>query len=256
MKEQRLKAIENYVKTAQAQSCSLDELKLEFNVSLNTIRRDVRKLVDSGSLKKVYGGVTINSNSIYGSTISEQDEDSDTNKKIATLAVELIEDGDIIYLGSGSTVAQLVPLIKRMNDITVVTNSILVITQLVNNKQVKLMVIGGDYDYHSQSFIGSTTLESLNNINFHKSFISSNGVSIKGGMTNSTSTEAQIKRLIVSRCPCNILLADQSKFNKTSLYTIIDMNDLNIICTDKMPDYRIIDFCNTHEIKILNYQNS
>lgn len=231
MKVKRLQQVEDYIK--KAGTCTYEELCAHFDISMSTTRRDISELEKYGKIVKTYGGIIA----------KEEEEEKDTiqlkygsyQDKIAKSASELVEDGEIILLGSGSTVAHMVHHLNNKKNLTVITNNLVVIEESMKYG-FNVINIGGNLDRNTMSFVGMQTIKQLKELNANKSFISCNGITRKHGLSNVADLEADIKRAIIRISSCVVALADHSKFDKMSLYTFADMEEIDVLVTDVEPD--------------------
>ncbi|TFI74568.1 DeoR/GlpR family DNA-binding transcription regulator [Carnobacterium divergens] len=247
MKLKRIQQVENYIQ--QQGSISLDELCSVFNVSKNTIRRDVNELEKRGTLRKVYGGVVAVENTLVpyeNRTIRYQEE----KEKIATIASTLIEENDLIFIDSGTTTSQLLHAVSPELHFTVLTNSLDVVNLVASMENIQLILIGNSYKAKTRSFVGVEDEELITKYNIGKAFMAATGVSISNGLTNSDLLEYRIKKMIVEKASSVYLLADGSKFNKSTLLTYAPLEKVDaIITTPDIPmDYRT--FCQEHQITL------
>ena len=120
MKANRLDLIEAY--TVDRGSASLPELAEAFGVSINTLRRDIAELVQRGKIRKVYGGVTANDVSVTPISVRET-TNSQEKQRIGELAAQLVNDGDTIFLDSGSTTPYLLACLEGKQELTVISHN-------------------------------------------------------------------------------------------------------------------------------------
>ncbi|MDT2012143.1 DeoR/GlpR family DNA-binding transcription regulator [Carnobacterium divergens] len=248
MKLKRIQQVENYIQ--QQGSISLDELCSVFNVSKNTIRRDVNELEKRGTLRKVYGGVVAVENTLVpyeNRTIQYQEE----KEKIAAIASTLIKENDLIFIDSGTTTSQLLNAISPDLHFTVLTNSLDVVNLVAGMENIQLILIGNSYKAKTRSFVGVEDEELITKYNIGKAFMAATGVSISNGLTNSDLLEYRIKKMIVEKASDVYLLADGSKFNKSTLLTYAPLEKVDtIITTPNIPaEYQI--FCQEQGINLL-----
>lgn len=249
MRLNRLYDIEQYV--LQNKMVSIQHLCDKYNVSLSTIRRDINELVKKGIIKKVHGGIAISSyNEVIPTTTRNE---INTNKKeyIGELASSLIEDDDSIFLDSGTTTSHILPYIKDKKNITVITHSLDVIFNTKNYSNLRLIVLGGHYNEKTNSLNDATNIDYLNNIKITKAFIGSPCVSIEGGITNRYFLEADIKRAIIQKAFATYLLVDDTKFDKTAVINICQLNEIKAIVTNQKPDSRYVEFAQNNHINII-----
>lgn len=251
MKLQRIQQIENYIQ--QQGSISLDELCRVFNVSKNTIRRDINELEKRGTLKKVYGGVVYVENSLVSfenRTIHNQKEKEQIGKRAAAL----IDEDDLIYIDSGTTTSQILNHIDPELPFTLLTNNLDIINLAAAMKNVQLILIGNSYKRKTRSFVGIEDEAVVTRYNINKAFMAATGVSITSGLTNSDLMEYRIKKMIVQRTKDIYLLADRSKFDHSTLLTYSPLESIKGIVTTREIPEKYVEFCESHSVELL-YSN-
>ena len=220
MKLKRLNNIVEYVRAYDL--CTYEDLCKQFDVSISTIRRDIDELEKQGKIEKVFGGIRLSEQSIKDAneaTLFKYDYERD---KIAKAASELVQDGDIIMLGSGSTVAHMVKYLKNKKGITLVTNNLAVLNETLKC-DFNVVSIGGNLDKKIMSFVGLNSSKQISELNANKCFLSCNGVNLQS-VSNVADLEADLKRTEIRVSDKTILLADHSKFDKMSLYKFARWN--------------------------------
>ena len=231
MKQKRIIEIEHYI--AEKETVSLIELSEVFKVSINTIRRDINYLESNGVLKKVYGGVT----SLQGKQLTPFDyrttKHQDIKERISKLAASLIETDDLIYIDSGTTAANILKYINTDIKITVLTNSLDIIYQATQLQNVDLIILGNRYNHKTRSFVTAPFNRITLDFNITKAFMGATGVSIDAGLTISDFNELDIKKMASEKTQRLYLLADHTKFDKSSLVTYTPLNNVHTILTDQ-----------------------
>ena len=215
MKTHRIKNVEEYI--LKNESVSLDKLCDVFKVSKNTIRRDIKELLEKGKIKKIYGGVTINQKKLV--PFEERNIKNHAEKKVtAEIAAAYINDGDIIFIDSGTTTMWLIDYLKNKN-ITILTNNLSAIVSALPYPNLNIISLGGTLKRKTNSFVGNSTSLVLKDYNISKAFMAATGISIARGATNSSVEEYELKKLIVEKSDEIFLLVDSSKFDSISLMT-------------------------------------
>lgn len=249
MKAIRLKEIENYMKLHQM--ASFETLAEAFDVSINTVRRDIAQLTTDGVLRKIHGGVAY----------EEHNEDTvafqlrsiklpEEKKSIGKLAASLISEGDIIFVDSGTTTLQLMPYIKDMR-VTILTNNLNLVTMASGSPNIDLICTGGKLYNKTSSFIGMQAIQCIRAFNIQKAFMAATGLSIRSGCTNSSSLENEIKRAVVEMSERVYLMADHSKYDVVSLMTFCGLSDLSGFVTDAPPPQMYKEFFEKNNIPCL-----
>lgn len=239
MREDRLTRMENYIRDNK--SVSLDKLCEVFDVSKNTVRRDVGEIVARTDIRKIYGGVSVQYNKIPPPFSERSSVNLAEKERIGRCAAQLVEDGDIIYVDSGTTTCHLIDHLQGHRNITILTHSLDVINRAVPNPELNILSLSGSLNRKTLSFTGQSTIDVLANCNISKAFMAANGVTIQNGVTQSTSIEFAIKKNVVARSDRIILMMESRKFGAVSLLTYCQLDQIDAIVTEKLPDQAFID---------------
>lgn len=247
MKTARIEELKAYILAHEA--VSLDALVDEFEVSKNTIRRDVQQLVESGEFNKVYGGVCVNRSTLV--PFNDRKSRSQMEKRnIAKSAAKFLEDGDIIFIDSGTTTLELLSYIKGMQ-LTIVTNNIDFVLGALPYECLNVFSTGGMLERKTKSFTSIENKSLIQDYNITKAFLASTGVSVKNGVTNSLPIESDLKTSVVERSEEVFLLVDHTKFDKYSLTTYCDLKEIDYIVTDKTPPGEYIQYAKDNDMSLI-----
>ena len=252
MKAERIHQIYELLKDRKR--ISLDELCEVFNVSKNTIRRDVSELEIEGVIKKVYGGIVLKEADItpLEPFATREIRNIEEKKKIAAVAAAQVQDGEVIYIDSGTTTMHLLPHLAEKNFLTIVTASVYVLDLATRfNNNLNVIATGGNLQAPIKALVGKSVLECIRNYNFSKIFLASTGISIEHGATNASPLEAEIKQELVQKSCKKFLLVDSSKFDVASLMTYSDLKNINCIITDKQPDKKYLNYFAANDIELI-----
>ncbi len=229
MKTKRLQEMEQYI--LKNGTVTMEELKDHFQVSMNTIRRDVAVLTTDGAVQKVYGGVSASEKSQglvpYDKRLPAQPVEK---QLICKSAASLVHEGDIIFIDSGTTTLHLMDTLKDMR-LTVITNNLEVILSALNCPNIQLIVLPGVLHRDTRSITGEASADFLSTMNTNIAFMAATGVSY-GGVTNSSPLEYAIKRAAVQHTERAVLLVSANKFGQTSLLTYAQLKDFERVITD------------------------
>ena len=213
------------------QSASMEELMNHFGVSMNTVRRDVAALVASGDAEKVYGGVRV-ARKISGFIPYEQRSlrPSLAKQAICRKAAELVNDGDTIFIDSGTTTIHLIDALADRH-VTVITNNMEVIARAMNYPSIQLIVLPGELDRQAHAVTGDTSADYLSRFSTNIAFMAATGIS-KSGVTNSIPLEYSIKQAVVAHTDRAVLMVTGNKFGITSLMNYAALDAFHCIITD------------------------
>lgn len=234
MKFNRLQEIEQFIN--QSNFVAMEDLTKHFNISTQTLRRDLKELETKGVITKIYGGVVSNLHQISTFERPEVAIRStlliEEKVYIGKLAASEVEDGDTIYIDSGSTAFHMVAhLIDRL-DITIVTHSLDVLNAVAKIPKLRCFCLGGVYQHKTNSFYSET---SQIHFFFNKAFIATVGLSIPVGLTNVNYYEGLIKQTIINNSTKSYIIADHTKFGVTSFNNYANFNKISGIITNKEP---------------------
>ena len=212
---------------------TLSELSEELRVSEATIRRDLSDLEKAGKVRRVRGGAVRSANFATEPMFLEKaSRAAGAKRSIARAAFELIEDGDSIYLDGGSTIVELAKLLEGKRNLTVVTNSVMALSELLDS-QHRVVALGGEFRQISRTFVGPLTAGILDNLNIDKAFLGTIGFTVEEGPSTTNADEAFTKELVTRRSRKVILLADSSKIGVPSFASSGKVEDIDTLVTEK-----------------------
>jgi len=252
MRVDRIDRLEDYILSQK--SATLDHLCEEFGVSKNTLRRDLDTLVERGNISKVYGGVVaVEKKEAVGLRSFEERNTIhlDLKETIAERMALEVENGDTLFLDTGSSTLPLLKYLGEKNDITVITNSVPIIYSALSHPSINVIALPGTLNRSTDSLVGAVTLEALQAFHVKKAIMSCTGLSIEHGVCNASFAEFEIKRAALGLCKKSYLLADSSKFGVTSMMSYAKLDQFDCIVTDSLPDAILQGYAQDRSIKIL-----
>ena len=215
----------------------VSELSALYDVSEETIRRDLDKLENDGYAIKSYGGAVINENSNLDLPYNVRKNTNVLGKqKIASLISEMIHDGDNIMLDASSTAVAIAKAIKNKKDLTVITNSLEIALELLETPGCNVISTGGLATGSSFALVGSVTDKTIRSYYVDKAIISCKGINMYAGFTESDERHANNKASMFYMAKTKILAIDSSKFDKIAFAKIGDLREISKIVTDKKPE--------------------
>ncbi|MDX5479110.1 DeoR/GlpR family DNA-binding transcription regulator [Fontibacter flavus] len=212
---------------------SVAELSKELDVTVVTVRKDLKILEEKGLLFRSHGSATsvspyVNDRSVNEKKLVKVEEKT----KIALEAVKLIEEEDAIIIGSGTTVVSFAQAIPKGKKLTVLTAAMNVTLALIDTKEIEIVQLGGVVRKSSSSVVGHYAEEMLQQFACSKLFLSADGISLDYGLTTSHMMEAHLNAQMMRGVQKTIVLADSSKFGKKGFGKICNLEDIDMIITD------------------------
>jgi DeoR family fructose operon transcriptional repressor len=201
------------------------------NISISTIRRDLKTLADEGQIELLRGGAARIKENAYETPIQTKELlHIEIKDKLAKFAASLVNDGDVIYIDSGTTVFEMIKYLKNKN-IKIVTSNTKVINELEETK-FTCIILGGEITKSIASIAGSITETLLTNMFFDKAFLGASGFSLTSGINTPDPKEAKKKQIVKKNSTDTYVLVDSSKANITTFCKAFDMDEC-IIITDE-----------------------
>ena len=243
----RLLSIERHQKivekVAAEEAIDFTTLAKELNVSVMTVRRDIRELEKQGYLKLTRGGAYAQITRSIDILLSPRAEDQGEAKKIiGKYAASLIEPGEVIFIGAGSTTAQFVQYLKPDLNLTVITASIPHATFLAA-KGFKVISTGGEIATDDIAQTGYIAHDNIKRFFASKTIIGTRGVAKDVGITDINSEHAQISSLMVAQAEQVLVLADISKVGVKANYAVCPLYDIDEIITTKDAEQAFLAEC-------------
>lgn len=214
----------------------VSELSQIYDVSEETIRRDLEKLVNDGFAIKSYGGAVINENVNIDLPFNIRKNHNVVGKqRIAELISTRIKDGESIMLDASSTAVYVAKALKEKRNLTLITNSVEIIIELFDVPDWSVLSTGGVSREGSFALVGPQTDKMLRSYHVDKAIISSKGLDIVSGLTDSDELLANNKKTMLDSAKEKILVVDSSKFDKTAFTAIGKLDEITAVVTDEKP---------------------
>lgn len=223
-----------------------------FNVSTETIRRDLDRLEKEGRLRKVYGGaVQTRSEWIEPTFIKRSEMYRSEKQAIGKLAASLVKEGETVILDNGTTTIEIMRHLKDRADITVITNSVPILASALEDFQGRIIFAGGEVNINYQAATGAVAHQMLDQFKVNKAFISAGGISLSEGITEYNLDEALLSRKMMQRTEEAILVADHSKFGVTTFAQIAPIEQISMIVTDLGCTEEWVEALNKLDVEVL-----
>lgn len=230
----------------------VNDLSREFDVTEETIRRDLEKLDNDGLLQKTYGGaVKVDNTSLDLPFQVRRHKNVEAKQKIAAKIAAMIDDGAHLMFDSSSTALSLIQYIINRKNITLITNSIEILLELCNKQDWNIISTGGTLKEGGRSLIGYQAEKSLADFHVDLAVCSCKGIDLSSGITDSNEADAAIKNMIFESATKKILAVDSTKFDCVSFVKVSNLTNVDMIVTDSEPDSKWINYCNDNGIELV-----
>ncbi len=230
----------------------VSDLSKVYNVSEETIRRDLEKLEKDGYAVKSYGGATLKENLSIDLPFNIRKKHNTEGKQIiASLVANLINDGEHITLDASSTAVFVAKAIKEKKNITMITNSLEVLYEVADIPEWQILSPGGVLRPGYLAFVGSQVEKGISSYRVEKAIFSCKGLDVERGISEGNESFALVKSAMIKCSKERILAVDSSKFDENAFVTFADLSEINVVVTDKRPSEKWMDFFEKNKTKCI-----
>ena len=214
-------------------SVSINEQAEVLGVSSMTVRRDLARLAEEGIVTLEHGGASLKYGALFERTMAiKQSQHSLEKRKIALACLDLIQDGDSVFMDAGTTVCEIARLIVHRRNIVVLTNSLLVANTLSESDSIRQIMCPGTLRCRSLSYVGQSTSEFITRYKVDVCFLSAAGIDLTKGISVPDEADGATKRTLVHHAEKVVCVADSSKFGKSLFYNVCPLSEIDLLVTD------------------------
>lgn len=215
---------------------TVDALATDLSVSRMTIHRDLDELQVQNILRKVRGGASAQRTTTFESDFEYRANAMLVEKRaIARVAAQLAGDGDVVIVGESSTAAQVVPHLRLLENVTVMTNFLPVIDEVSSDPAVSLIALGGMFDARYQSFLGLMCEQALGEVHADVLFASSSAL-LGVDVFHQDEPVVKVKRAMLRASRTRVLMLDHTKLGHGALHRVGPVSDFTHVVVDAGSD--------------------
>lgn len=230
----------------------VSDLAKDFDVTEETIRRDLEKLDREGLASKTYGGAVSKHASAIDLPYNVREIVNVEQKQIiADKICDIIHDGDRIMADSSSTALYIIKKIKEKENLTIITNSVKILLELAEKSDWTVLSTGGVLKKGALSLTGSSAEKMISSYHVDIAICSCKGLDMSLGVTDSNENDSQIKQAMLACAEKRILALDSEKFDKKSFVKVCDPTSIDVLVTDSEPTEKWVSFCNENNIELI-----
>lgn len=238
----------------ETHSVKAQMLAKEFDVSLETIRRDLEYLESMQMLKRVHGGAILEKdNSKEQSFVTRETLHIEEKREIAEIAASLVEEDQVIAMDVSTTNTEVAKALKKkVRKLTVITNSLPVAIELSSMPQYTIIITGGTLRNEELCVVGELAEEFLSQFHINLFFMSMSGISLHAGLTDYGIGEWNIKKKMLLQAKKVYVVADSSKFDAVSMLKVCGFDKVNGIITDQRLPQKVKEHYEENGVTIIN----
>jgi DeoR family glycerol-3-phosphate regulon repressor len=232
---------------------SVEGLALRFEVSAETIRRDLAQLVESGRVQKVHGGARRPRLVVEGSFAERLGRESTAKTRIGRRLADLVEPGETLFIDTGSTTLAAAEYLAAIPRLTVITNSCRLAERLAQaGSDAAIYLLGGRYQGDNAETTGPGAVEQVRGFQADRAVITVAAVHAEIGVMDASFEEAQIARAMIARARSLTVLADQTKFGRRAAFSVCQCSEIDQLVTDQPLDRDYRDALASFGVEIWN----
>lgn len=225
----------------EMRSATVAEMSRRLYVSSATIRRDLAVLARGGLVNRSHGGAVLIEGGAAESPLYVRELQHTREKRaIAELTLPLIRPNSVVFMDSSSTVGTLIPMLAQHRGLTVITNGLGNALLLSRHTDAKILFPEGAVSSRSTSVTGGGTLQFLSRFHADLAVISCSGLEPEAGVTDASTEQSDVKRIMLRNATQRVLLCDSSKFGEVFLCRTCGLDEVQMLVTDREtgPEYR------------------
>lgn len=214
---------------------SVADLAQAYDVTTETVRRDLAVLDRAGLLRRVHGGaVPVRALHLVEPSVDERESTRAGHKHaIASAAAEFIpQSGATVLFDAGTTTARVAALLPPDRELLIVTNSVPIAARLAGLTSVSLQLLGGQVRGLTQATVGERAVGMLESLRVDIAFIGTNGISVRHGLSTPDPGEAAVKRAMVACANFVVVVADSSKIGREEFVSFAPIDRVDVLVTD------------------------
>lgn len=228
------------------------DLAREFDVTEETIRRDLDRLESEGLASKTYGGAVSKFNASLELPYTIREEvHIEEKQRIASLVADLISDGERVMLDASSTALYVFRRLREKKNLTVITNSVKILLESADRTDWTVISTGGSLRTDALSLTGPIAERTLASYYADTAICSCKGLDPRLGVSDSTQTESPIKQTMFSSASRRILCVDSDKFDKKAFVKLFDLSEVDLLVTEREPSPEWRAFCEAHDVRLV-----
>ncbi|WP_172449334.1 DeoR/GlpR family DNA-binding transcription regulator [Bowmanella denitrificans] len=235
----------------QQQSSSVSELASRLNVTMETIRRDIRHLEKNGNVVKMHGSVRLPDALLEPSYKKRINMHAQVKQQIGRQAAGLVQDGMTVFIDCGSTSFWLARALHQPKGLQIVTNSLDITSEVLGRNDWRCVFVGGQMDTDYRAALDQEAISQARRFAPDLLFLSISALDAQRGCLDLNLQEADFKRSLLKLARKTVILADSSKFNKAGAVHMADFADIDLLVSDQAPEGELAVALETAGVEVL-----
>ncbi|WP_028581431.1 DeoR/GlpR family DNA-binding transcription regulator [Desulfogranum japonicum] len=229
---------------------SIDSLASQFDVTPQTIRRDINRLCSNKLLQRHHGGASRTSSVENVDYNTRQTILNQEKKRIAEMVAQQIPDRASLFINLGTTTEEVAKVLSQHKRLKVITNNLNVAVTMSQNEDCEVIVAGGMVRHRDQGVTGEATVEFIRQFKVDYGIIGVSGIDEDGTLMDYDYHEVRVAREIINNSRSVFLVTDHTKFTRNAMVRIADMSEIDAIFTDKNPPMHFRELLKSKEVAL------
>jgi DeoR family transcriptional regulator, glycerol-3-phosphate regulon repressor len=235
----------------EAGRVTVEDLAAHFDVSPQTIRRDLTEMSEARVITRVHGGAIVAS-SVQNLAYDARKLVAQQHKRlIGEAAARLIPDNSSLFINIGTTTEEVARALAGRTGLLVITNNLNVATELYRNRSIDVIITGGSVRSTDGGIVGATTVDLIRQFRVDTAVIGISAIDEDGTLLDFDIREVHVSRAIIENARRVILVTDSSKFARSAPARLATLADIDTLVTDHLPSAAIAALCRTHEVEVV-----
>jgi DeoR family transcriptional regulator, glycerol-3-phosphate regulon repressor len=230
---------------------SVEDLSVRFDVSPQTIRRDLNELSDARLITRVHGGAIVASGTENLAYDARKLVAQAPKRLIGQAAARLIADKSSLFINIGTTTEEVARALAGRSGLMVITNNLNVAAELYRNRAIELIVTGGNVRPADGGIVGAATVDMIRQFRVDVAVVGISAIDEQGTLLDFDLREAQVARVIIENARRVILVTDSSKFSRSAPVRIATLADIDVLVTDRLPSRTVAELCSTMDVEVV-----
>ncbi|MFB9884823.1 DeoR/GlpR family transcriptional regulator [Balneatrix alpica] len=230
---------------------SIDELVQLFNVTPQTIRRDLNQLADANKIRRHHGGAALESSTVNTAYATRKILNHGEKERIAQCLAAQIPDGASVFINIGTTTETVAHALLQHRDLRIVTNNIHVASILSAKEDFSVIIAGGEVRSRDGGIVGEATRDFIHQFRMDYGIIGISGIDEDGSLLDFDYREVRIAQSIIQNSKQVFLAADHSKFGRSAMVRLGNLSQVHTLVTDQPPPKHIQQLLALHQVELI-----
>lgn len=230
---------------------TVEDLARRFEVSAQTIRKDLNELCDRRLLTRVHGGAIVASGVENLAYEARRFVAAEEKKAIGRAAAALIPNNSSLFINIGTTTEEVAAALVGHEDLLVITNNMNVAMQLYRHPRIEVVVAGGSVRHSDGAVVGSTATGIIRQFKVDHAIIGASAIDEEGALLDFDFREVEVAQAIIENARSVMLVADSTKFRRSAPVRIAHISQINTFVTDRLSSASVQQICLSRGIRVI-----